>query len=191
MSNELIKDIWAFHGISIEDEVYKAKENMIQINVKVEKMYPDVELPLYQTIGSAGCDVKAYLDKSKYPDGEVKLEYGKPQLIPTGLKFSVPDGFELQVRPRSGLSLKTQIRVSNSPGTLDSDYRGELMVIMENIMAPISKYNEITTTYYSIKHGERIAQLVFAPVVQAQLEIVDKLDETQRGSGGFGSTGKN
>jgi dUTP pyrophosphatase len=160
--------------------------NTNELYVAVEKMYPDVELPVYQTTGSAGCDVKAYPpDSDVWTDtksGQVGfwIGAGQTKLIPTGLKFSVPEGYEMQIRPRSGLSLKTKLRIANSPGTLDSDYRGELKIIMENTSS-----EEIF-----VAKGDRIAQLIFAPVLQAVWEVKDKLDETQRGSGGFGSTGK-
>lgn len=150
---------------------------MEKINVSVCTMYPDVEIPKYQTSGSAGCDVKAYFVNSK----TITVRSRETVLIPTGLKFSVPDGYEMQIRPRSGLSLKTKLRIANSPGTLDCDYRGELMVILENT----SNSEDI-----KIDHGDRIAQLIFAPVVQAQFNICAELDNTERGSGGFGSTGK-
>ena len=165
---------------------------MEQIKVGICRMYPDVEIPVYQTNGSAGCDVKAYLNGLPF-GGYTLEENGIRQiiicasgikLIPTGLKFSIPDGYEMQIRPRSGISSKTKIRIANSPGTLDSDYRGELMIIMENIEDRESMGS------YRINHGDRIAQLIFAPVVQAHFEIKEFLDETKRGSGGFGSTGQ-
>jgi dUTP pyrophosphatase len=150
---------------------------MEKINVSVCAMYDDVEIPKYQTSGSAGCDVKAYFSDKK----NLLIRPRETVLVPTGLKFSVPDGYEMQIRPRSGLSLKTKLRIANSPGTLDSDYRGILMIILENT----SNTEEI-----NIDHGDRIAQLVFAPVVQAQFNVCTELDNTERGSGGFGSTGK-
>jgi len=152
---------------------------MEKINVSVCAMYPDVEIPKYQTSGSAGCDVKAYL----LPLNGIEIKPQQTVLIPTGIKFSVPDGYEMQIRPRSGLSLKTKLRIANAPGTLDSDFRGELGVILEN-----TSIDEGDIIY--IKHGDRIAQLIFAPVVQAQFNICTELDNTERGSGGFGSTGK-
>ena len=101
---------------------------MEKINVSVCAIYPDVEIPKYQTSGSAGCDVKAYL----LPLNGIEIKPQQTVLIPIGLKFSVPDGYEMQIRPRSGLSLKTKLRIANATGTLDSDYRGELGVILEN-----------------------------------------------------------
>jgi dUTP pyrophosphatase len=168
---------------------------MNNVVIDVVKMYPDVEIPKYQTSGSAGCDVKAYLPKDKYPDGKLTVEPGETVLIPTGLKFSIPDGYEMQIRPRSGMSLKTKFRVANSPGTLDSDYRGELMIILENTdhtpnLNTLIVQKELNLGEHCITHGDRIAQLIIAPVVQACFTEKDSLDETDRGKGGFGSTGK-
>lgn len=133
-------------------------------------------LPTYQTAGAAGADVCANL-----PDrGEVILAAGARALVPTGLRLQIPEGFEVQVRPRSGLALKHGITLPNSPGTIDSDYRGPLGVIVMNA----------GDSAFVIRHGERIAQLVVAPVVQAQFVVANGLDETARGSGGFGSTGQ-
>lgn len=135
-----------------------------------------VALPSYETTGSAGADVRANL-----PDGvSVTLEPGQRALIPTGLRIAIPDGFEVQVRPRSGFALKHGITLPNTPGTIDSDYRGPLGVILMNA----------GQESFEIAHGERIAQLVVAPVLQADFQFVDELDETERGSGGFGSTGR-
>lgn len=164
---------------------------MQKIIVEIVKTHPDVIIPEYQTSLSAGCDVRAYLaDKTKFPDGKLYLERGVTVLIPTGLKFSVPDGYEMQIRPRSGLSSKTKVRIANSPGTLDADYRGELMVILENIDTPV--YNDGDNLFSGtviITHQDRIAQLIFAPVYQASFLIKESLEETIRGEGGFGSTG--
>lgn len=133
-------------------------------------------LPTYQTAGAAGADVCANL-----PDrGEVILAAGARALVPTGLRLQIPEGFEVQVRPRSGLALKHGITLPNSPGTIDSDYRGPLGVIVMNA----------GDSAFVIRHGERIAQLVMAPVVQARFVVAEGLDETARGSGGFGSTGQ-
>ena len=132
-------------------------------------------LPRYETSGAAGADLRANLE-NKAP---VTLAPGARALVPTGLKLALPDGFEAQIRPRSGLALKHGISLPNTPGTIDSDYRGALGVIMINHGdAP-----------FVIEHGDRIAQLVVAPVVQAQFKQVDALDDTPRGAGGFGSTG--
>ncbi|MEX0277660.1 MAG: dUTP diphosphatase [Ruegeria sp.] len=135
-----------------------------------------VALPSYETAGAAGADVRANL-----PDGApIILQPGQRSLIPTGLRIEIPPGYEVQVRPRSGLALKHGITLPNTPGTIDSDYRGPLGVIVLNAGHEA----------FEIAHGERIAQLVVAPVVQAAFETVEMLGETQRGAGGFGSTGR-
>ena len=132
-------------------------------------------LPAYETSGAAGADLKANL-----PDrGEIALEPGARALVPTGLRMAIPEGYEVQVRPRSGLALKHGITLPNSPGTIDSDYRGPLGVIVQNG----------GTDTFRISHGMRIAQMVLAPVTQANFEVAVELTETPRGSGGFGSTG--
>lgn len=134
-------------------------------------------LPVYETAGAAGADICA-----NFPDGArkgVTLASGARALIPTGLRLAIPTGFEVQVRPRSGLALKHGIGLVNAPGTIDSDYRGPLGVIVINHGAEV----------FAVTHGMRIAQIVVAPVVQAGFAVVDDLDETLRGAGGFGSTG--
>ena len=128
-------------------------------------------LPAYATSGAAGMDVLAAED--------VTLAPGARHAVATGLALAIPDGFEIQVRPRSGLALKHGISVPNTPGTVDSDYRGELKVILINHGAEL----------FAITRGDRVAQLVLAPVVRAEWEEVSDLDETARGAGGFGSTG--
>ncbi|MFA3917102.1 dUTP diphosphatase [Ruegeria hyattellae] len=134
-----------------------------------------VPLPSYETTGSAGADLRASL-----PDrGSIVLEPGSRALVPTGLRVEIPAGYEVQIRPRSGLALKYGITLPNTPGTIDSDYRGPLGVIMMNA----------GTEAFEITHGDRIAQLVVAPVVQARFDLVDGLSDTGRGAGGFGSTG--
>lgn len=131
-------------------------------------------LPRYESGGAAGADLRANL-----PEGPVTLAPGARALIPTGIRIEIPNGFEVQVRPRSGLALKHGITLPNSPGTIDSDYRGPLGVIVLNAGdAP-----------FEIIHGMRIAQMVVAPVLQAEFEPVEALSETARGEGGFGSTG--
>lgn len=132
-------------------------------------------LPVYQTAGAAGADLRANVDDR----GEVRLAPGARALIPTGLRLAIPEGFEAQIRPRSGLALKHGISLPNTPGTIDSDYRGPLGVIVINH----------GSEPFVIAHGDRIAQLVIAPVVQAEFAEVKTLDETSRGAGGFGSTG--
>lgn len=131
-------------------------------------------LPAYETSGAAGCDLRANL-----PDGAIRLPPGARILVPTGLRFEIPQGFEVQVRPRSGLALKHGITLVNSPGTIDSDYRGEVGIIVLNMGAEP----------FEIAHGQRIAQIVVAPVVQAVFEIADSMSHTARNAGGFGSTG--
>ncbi len=139
---------------------------------------PAVALPCYATPGAAGADVRANFGGSLRSHG-MTIEPGGRALVPTGLRAAVPPGFEIQIRPRSGLALKQGLSVANSPGTIDSDYRGPLGVIAINLgSAPVT-----------IAHGDRIAQLVVAPVVQAGFSLTDALDDTGRGSDGFGSTG--
>ena len=133
-------------------------------------------LPAYETAGSAGMDLRAAL-----PEFEpVILAPGERRLIPTGLKIALEPGYEAQVRPRSGLALKHGVTCLNSPGTIDSDYRGEVGVILIN-------HGQIA---FEIQRGERIAQMVIAPYAQAVMAEVEALDETVRGAGGFGSTGR-
>lgn len=134
-----------------------------------------LELPAYHSSGAAGLDLVAAVD----PYGPIHLACGKRVLVPTGLVVAIPPGFEAQVRPRSGLALKHGVTVLNSPGTIDSDYRGELKVLLVNL----------GDENFVISRGERIAQLVIAPVVAASLVEVEALDATSRGAGGFGSTG--
>ncbi len=135
-------------------------------------------LPSYETAGAAGADLRA-----NFPAGErggLVIEAGARALVPTGLRLEIPQGYEVQIRPRSGLALKHGITLPNSPGTIDSDYRGPLGVILLNAGdAP-----------FAVNHGDRIAQMVVAPVVQARFELVTELGDTARGEGGFGSTGR-
>jgi dUTP pyrophosphatase len=133
----------------------------------------DLPLPAYATTQSAGLDLMAAVQ------GEVTLAPGARRLIPTGLAIALPAGFEAQVRPRSGLALKHGITVLNSPGTIDADYRGEVQVLLINHGA----------APFVIRRGDRIAQMVVAPVTQIAWKPVSQLDETERGSGGYGSTG--
>lgn len=142
--------------------------------VKVKRVgQVQVPLPRYETAGSAGMDLCAALA------GKIHLAPGERQLIPTGLAVALPPGFEAQVRPRSGLALKGGLTVINSPGTIDQDYRGEIGIVLINH----------GSEDYVIEPLSRIAQLVIAPVVQARLEEVTELDATERGAGGYGSTG--
>ena len=132
-------------------------------------------LPAYETVEAAGMDLRAALHEGE----DVVLAPGRHALIPTGLAMALPPGFEAQVRPRSGLAAKNGISVLNTPGTIDSDYRGEVKIILINL----------GQEDFTVSRDMRIAQMIIAPVVQAQLVAVDVLDETARGAGGFGSTG--
>jgi dUTP pyrophosphatase len=154
----------------------------VNVKVKIKKLHPDVLIPTYATAGASGFDLVAI--------EEVELQPGETKLVKTGLSIEIPVGFELQIRPRSGLSLKTSLRVANSPGTVDSDYRGEICIIMTNASGYKSKGNTLEYVISKVKKGDRIAQGVICPVVQVELEVVEELDDTDRGAGGFGSTGK-
>lgn len=146
--------------------------------VRVERL-PHAEglaLPAYETKGSAGMDLRAAVAEFE----PVVLAPGERRLIPTGLKIALEPGYEAQVRPRSGLALKHGVTCLNSPGTIDSDYRGEVGVILIN-------HGQVA---FEIRRGERIAQMVIAPYAQAVMAEVEALDETARGAGGFGSTGR-
>lgn len=138
--------------------------------------FEGLELPAYETLGAAGMDVRAAFPK----DEPVMLMPGERTMVPTGLSVAIPQGYELQMRPRSGLAAKHGITCLNSPGTIDSDYRGELKVILINHGAEA----------FTIARGERIGQILLAPVTRLVWEQVESLDETDRGSGGFGSTGR-
>ncbi|MCR4823379.1 MAG: dUTP diphosphatase [Treponema sp.] len=131
-------------------------------------------IPQYKTSGAAGADICALLSK------DIIIKKGQRAMIPTGLFFAIPQGYEVQVRPRSGLAAKNGVTVLNTPGTIDSDYRGEIKVILINL----------GEEDFTVKNGDRIAQIVIAPVTRGTFQIVSELDETQRGAGGFGSTGK-
>ena len=133
-------------------------------------------LPAYETANSAGMDLRAYL-----PDGSMTLEPMQRGLVPTGLYMEIPEDYEGQVRPRSGLAIKSGITVLNSPGTVDADYRGQVCVILINL----------SDKPFTINSGDRIAQMVFAKCEQAVTVQVETLSETERGAGGFGHTGKN
>ncbi len=135
----------------------------------------DLPLPAYETAGAAGMDLRAAVPQ----DEALVLHPGARIAVPTGLAFALPDGFEAQVRPRSGLALKSGVTVANAPGTIDADYRGELKVLLINL----------GEEDFVIRRGDRIAQLVIAPVVQAAWREVAELEATDRGAGGFGSTG--
>lgn len=140
---------------------------------------PEIALPIYQTAGAAGADLCANLRPEDRASGITLAPLGRI-ICPTGLRVEIPEGYEMQVRPRSGMATKFGISMPNTPGTVDSDYRGPLGVPLINLSeAP-----------YTIRHGDRIAQAVIAPVLQARYELAEALGETERGEGGFGSTGK-
>lgn len=140
---------------------------------------PAVALPGYETAGAAGADLRANLPPEMRAAG-FTLAPMQRAVVPTGLRVEIPQGFEMQIRPRSGLALKHGISLPNTPGTIDSDYRGPLGVLLINF----------GPEPYTIAHGERVAQAVIAPVVQARYAAAEGLSETARGAGGFGSTGK-
>ena len=141
--------------------------------ILIKRLSKEVSLPKYETSGSSGMDLSANIDN------DVNIEPGNSAIIPTGLAISIPKGFEVQIRPRSGLAAKQKISVLNTPGTIDADYRGEIKVILINLNDKV----------FTVEKGLRIAQMVVCPVVQAQLEEVLELNDTDRGTGGFGSTG--
>lgn len=182
------------------------------INVKIRRLHPDAVIPQYATELAAGFDLVAVED--------VIIAPGETALVPTGLAVEIPPGYEMQVRPRSGISLKTKLRVANSPGTVDADYRGEVGVIADNTRPDNGRiwaiYKALTPGLgdhvtdvvdlvdgsaeeidggsfspgtYIIRKGDRIAQGVIVPVIRANFEVADELSETERGDGGFGSTG--
>lgn len=136
-------------------------------------------LPAYETPGAAGADLRANLPPELRASG-VTLAPMERRIVPTGLRVEIPQGYEMQIRPRSGLATKQGITLPNTPGTIDSDYRGPLGVALINLGAEP----------YTIQHGDRIAQMIVAPVVQVRFAVVDRLGETERGEGGFGSTGR-
>lgn len=157
-------------------------ERAIVVQIKVmREAWADTEvaLPGYETPGAAGADLRANLHPEDRIAGLV-LAPMQRMLVPTGLRVEIPEGFEMQIRPRSGLAFKNGIGLTNSPGTIDSDYRGPLGVLVIN-------FGEEP---FTIRHGERIAQAVIAPVVQARFTPFAELEETERGAGGFGSTGR-
>ena len=141
--------------------------------IQIKKLSSTVSTPKYETPGSSGMDIAAHIEN------KVIIDPGEKALISTGLSIAIPRGYEVQIRPRSGLAAKKNITVLNTPGTIDADYRGEIKVILINL----------GKEKFVIENGERIAQMVVCPVIQANLEEVKVLSETERGSGGFGSTG--
>ena len=141
--------------------------------VLIKRLSKNIELPKYETNGSSGMDLSANIQK------QIKIEPGKTSIIPTGISVSIPKNFEIQIRSRSGLAANSQISVLNSPGTIDADYRVELKVILINL----------GNKTFVVEKGARIAQMVLCPIVKAKFKEVDSLDDTNRGAGGFGSTG--
>ncbi len=141
--------------------------------ILIKRLAKDVSLPKYETNGSSGMDLAANIVKS------IDINPGKTAIIPTGLAVSIPNGFEIQIRPRSGLAAKMSITVLNTPGTIDADYRGEIKVILINLSDKV----------FVVEKGLRIAQMVVCPIIKVHLEEVNELNNTDRGEGGFGSTG--
>ena len=141
--------------------------------ILIKRLSKQVLLPKYETVGSSGMDLAASNEFL------IKIEPGKTAIVPTGISLAIPKGFEVQIRPRSGLAAKKSISVLNTPGTIDADYRGEIKVILINLGKEV----------FEVEKGLRIAQMVVSPVIQVKLEEVENLNETRRGKGGFGSTG--
>jgi dUTP pyrophosphatase len=141
--------------------------------IQIKKLSSSVLIPKYETSGSSGMDISAHIENN------IIIKPGEKALIATGFSIAIPKGYEVQIRPRSGLAVKKNITVLNTPGTIDADYRGEIKVILINL----GKEN------FTVTNGERIAQMVVCPVINASLEEVKELSDTQRGLGGFGSTG--
>jgi dUTP pyrophosphatase len=144
------------------------------IKVLIKKLNPKAELPKYKTEGSSGMDLMALIENP------IKIKSQNSALIPTGLSIAIPEDTEVQIRPRSGLAAKSSISVLNTPGTIDSDYRGEIKIILFNH----------GKEEFTINNKDRIAQMILMPVLKAEFEEVEELPKTIRGSGGFGSTGK-
>ena len=144
------------------------------VKILIKKLNPSVQLPSYKTNGASGMDLKACIEKS------INLKQGESYLVPTGLSVAFPEEYEIQIRPRSGLAAKNNISILNTPGTIDSDYRGELKIILFNH----------GSENFIVNNNDRIAQMVLTPIVKMELEETDELPESLRGEGGFGSTGK-
>jgi len=143
------------------------------IEILIKRLTKTALIPKYETAGSSGMDLAADVDN------KIAVKPGESQIIPTGLAVSIPQDFEIQIRPRSGLAAKNQISVLNTPGTIDADYRGEIKVILINL----------GKKSFIVDRGLRIAQMVLCPVIKANIREVETLDDTERGSGGLGSTG--
>jgi len=141
--------------------------------ILIKRLSKTVSMPKYKTIGSSGMDLAADIDE------KIEIKPGETKIIPTGLSVSIPQEFEIQIRPRSGLAVKHQLSVLNTPGTIDADYRGEIKVILINL----------GKKSFVVEKGSRIAQMVLCPIIKAKIIETETLDDTTRGSGGFGSTG--
>ena len=144
------------------------------VKVLVKKLHPKVQLPSYKTVGSSGMDLMAFIESS------IKITPNSSAIVPTGISVAIPKDVEIQIRPRSGLASKSNISVLNTPGTVDSDYRGEIKVILFNH----------GSEEFIVNNNDRIAQMILMPILKVDFEEVDDLPETVRGLGGFGSTGK-
>jgi dUTP pyrophosphatase len=144
------------------------------VKILVKKFDKNIKLPTYKTSGSSGMDLVAYINN------KITIDPGKTVMIPTGIAVAIPKNYEIQIRPRSGLAAKKGISVLNTPGTVDSDYRGEIIIILINL----SKKS------FVVKSGDRVAQMILCPVAKGKLQEVKNLPKTVRGKGGFGSTGK-
>ena len=144
------------------------------VKVLIKKLNSSVQLPSYKTSGASGMDLMAYIEKP------INLKPGESCLVPTGLSVAFPEEYEIQIRPRSGLAAKNNISILNTPGTIDSDYRGEIKIILFN------HSNE----NFIIKNSDRVAQMVLTPIIKMELEETNELPQSIRGKGGFGSTGK-
>lgn len=144
------------------------------VKVLIKRLNPNVELPVYKTKGASGMDLMAFIEES------IKIPPNSSYLVPTGLSIAFSEEYEVQIRPRSGLAIKNNITVLNTPGTIDSDYRGEIKVIL---------FNHGTESFL-INNKDRIAQMILVPIIKMDLEETDSLPESVRGTGGFGSTGK-
>tara|TARA_Y100000590_G_scaffold414508_1_gene511472 strand:- start:1633 stop:2070 length:438 start_codon:yes stop_codon:yes gene_type:complete len=144
------------------------------VRILVKKFNKNIKLPVYKTSGSSGMDLIAYIKK------KIIIYPGKTKIIPTGISLAIPNNYEIQIRPRSGLAIKKGISVLNTPGTVDSDYRGEIKIILINL----------SKKRFIVNSGDRIAQMILCPVAKGEFKEVKKLPKTVRGKGGFGSTGK-
>ncbi len=173
-AQDKVEGFWDSLNDMITDIIQKRAHSPRTQTLKVKLLdHFQTEFPQYESSLASGFDIRACMEEP------MTIKSGERGLVPTGLSFALPEGYELQVRPRSGLALKKGISVPNSPGTIDADYRGELKIILINH----------GTEDFEIAPGDRVAQVVMAPVVQAEFDIVTELDETPRGEDGFGSTG--